>query len=88
MATAVGFFTNHADLGISYQSQGKLKQAEQQYYKAVGIAQKMKPGEYDKAWLQICFKNLVYCLHAEAKKDEEKKATEQMKRCWANLHAA
>jgi hypothetical protein len=74
------FFTNHSDLGLSYQHEGKLKQAEQQYYKAIGIAQKMQPNEYDKKWLEICFKNLLFCLHAELKKDEEKKATEQMKK--------
>jgi len=74
------FFNNHSDLAISYQMQGKLKQAELQYYKAIAIADKMKPGERDRPWLKTCFDNLLYCLHAEKKADEEKKAREQLKK--------
>jgi hypothetical protein len=74
------FFSNHSDLGISYQMQGKLKQAEYQYYKAINWATKMKPGEYNRDWLKTCFDNLVFCLGAEKKLDEQKKAKDQMKK--------
>ncbi len=73
------FFGNHSSLGIAYQSLGKLKQAEQQYIKAVDIASNSKE-PIDKTFLNVCLNNLQFCLHAENKLDEEKKYKEIQKK--------
>ena len=73
-------FANHSDLAISYQAQGELQKAEMQYQKAIDIAASAPKDQIDQNWLKICFKNLIFCLHADSLPGAEQNVREQMKK--------